>query len=422
MKAGARRKGNSPPGGQQRRRASPDAAAAGGAGGRRASPPAPAPAAGVLTEMFAPPAAAAPAVLPPAGQHAQDGHYYEKYTRDKRKQSPGSPDGKAGRRKSPPVAPQENTSEEQAPAPESPNEAEAERFRLIAHVLDDELQGRRLPGAGGAAPKAGKNKSPGPTAAAVAAAVANKALADMDDGRQGVGGEAQEEESPPPPLLPRQAKPQKRKIKFRPAFLLTCTGFLESVDLIVLLIIVCLALFSDDCSNLSVSQSADLEDRDSDERFPAASTGKVGSTCVWLYVLLITSAATAAALTAHLALYVYRVVIAFKEVPWQVLDAVLFAVLGIAFTLIGAFLLSSSSPVSSSSAKQESGNLSSGLVAAAVLSLLVAASFVMLSANKSLRSWRGKAVQVFDDEDDFFHLRRTLRLTQIDNLRRYWLL
>lgn len=245
-----------------------------------------------------------------------------------------------------------------------------ERARLVAQCMDDELANTRLP-------------------------------------------QKKQSRFFPPTPAPRQAQPQKRVIKFRPAYLMTCTGFLESLIIIALLVIFLLTLLEKDCykqvSHKEEAQNITSADNSTNTTSTqvVADTDTCTSDCLLPNILMCFSAAVAILVFIHVTLYVYRIVIAYKKlIDWQRLDAIVFALLGIAFFILSLFNFKFDSQL---------------LIGAASVSVVVAVIFKLISCNKFRRHWTGLPVQVYDDEDDFFKLRGKIRFQEIKNLRRYWL-
>lgn len=191
-----------------------------------------------------------------------------------------------------------------------------------------------------------------------------------------------------PSSFVRQTRPTKRRIKFRPEFLLSCSGFIESLIVLLLLVV---------CLTTGVNRDCSLRPSGGEQ------------SCLWPHVLVLVSAVSAVLVSCHLLLYVFRVVVRFPAFPWQLTDSLVFALLFLVFAVVAGVVFAR--------------HTSLLLMVAASHCVLVSLLFLLLSSNRLRRHVTRKPVQVFDDEDDFFRLKRRLRFQEINNnIRRYWLL
>ena len=275
-----------------------------------------------------------------------------------------------------------------------------ERAQLISQVVDDELE---------VVTSNDSSLSSGKSPARSAGASASLSPAS-------VGGQLSASASR---VQQRQQRPVKRRIRFRPAFLLTCAGLFQCLLLLTLIVNILLLVLHRDCpvdphaGQSSVASAATTESASGNATSASASRPSSTAACIRLWPVILVNGFAAVMITIHLCLYVWRVVLQYVEFPWHIVDAVSFLLLAIGLATGAAFLLPST-------------NNSGLLLSAAVLSCLSAVLLTAIAVHRVARHCLGRPVSgpMFDDECDMAHVRRPLRFQQITmaNVRRYWLL
>ena len=212
----------------------------------------------------------------------------------------------------------------------------------------------------------------------------------------------------------KQERPKRRIIRFKPAYLMSCSGILGSLAVMLLLLITILTCIERNCSWKPGIVDGQFVNTTQNTQNTSSMTSHddeilIGpGSCVHATLLLYTSFVSACLVIAHELMYVFRIVIAWRQIAWQLMDAIFFAILFVLLFVLGILNCFYESSL---------------LVAAGSLSLLTSIIFLLLFSNKASRHWRRLPVQVYDDEDDFFRLPRKLKFQQINaNIKRYWLL